>query len=170
MLLGPYREPASTSGAVWQSLRARPGHGTSSGDGAARSWPTPASLARAASLPQSPGGSRPAFRSRSIRGTSRLVGCGYVASDGESESASPGLGHRGLLVVIWEAGLPFELVAAPTIDRPGTDRHPRRAGAGSAALRPRPTLGGAGCCRRPKLGRTADGLVVADEITPAESP
>jgi nucleotide-binding universal stress UspA family protein len=71
-----------------------------------------------------------------------------------------------LVVVIWESGLPFELAAVPTVepapidiraalelDQELYDQARRMAEQAAADARAR--------------GRTADGLVVADEITPA---
>jgi nucleotide-binding universal stress UspA family protein len=73
-----------------------------------------------------------------------------------------------LVVVIWEAGLPFDLAAAPTIELAPVDIR--------AALEwdqqlydsaRRLAEQAAGDAR--ELGRTADGLVVADEMTPADT-
>ncbi len=73
-----------------------------------------------------------------------------------------------LVVVIWEAGLPFDLVAAPTVDPAPIDiraaleldqqlydRAQRWAEQAAAEARAR--------------GRSADGLVVADEMSPADT-
>jgi nucleotide-binding universal stress UspA family protein len=73
-----------------------------------------------------------------------------------------------LVVVIWEAGLPFDLLTVPTVDpapidvraaleldQQRYDRAQRWAEQAAADAR--------------ELGRTADGLVVADEMTPADT-
>jgi len=73
-----------------------------------------------------------------------------------------------LVVMIWEPGQPFELAAAPTVDpapidiraaleldQQRYDRARRQAEQAAADARER--------------GRTADGLVVADELTPADT-
>jgi nucleotide-binding universal stress UspA family protein len=73
-----------------------------------------------------------------------------------------------LVVMIWEAGLPFELAAVPTVepapidirtalelDQEAYDRARRMAEQAAADARAH--------------GRTADGLVVADEMTPADT-
>jgi nucleotide-binding universal stress UspA family protein len=73
-----------------------------------------------------------------------------------------------LVVMIWEAGLPFELAAVPTVepapidirtalelDQEAYDQARRMAEQAAADARAR--------------GRTADGLVVADEMTPADT-
>jgi nucleotide-binding universal stress UspA family protein len=73
-----------------------------------------------------------------------------------------------LVVVIWEPGLPFELVAAPTIDPAPIDIR--------AALELDQQLYGRArrwaeqaAAEARERGRTADGLVVADKITPADT-
>jgi nucleotide-binding universal stress UspA family protein len=73
-----------------------------------------------------------------------------------------------LVVVIWEAGLPFDLLAEPTVDPAPVDIR--------AALeldqrlydRARRWAEQAAADAR-ELGRTAAGLVVADEMSPADT-
>ena len=70
-----------------------------------------------------------------MRSGPALVGYdGSPAAQQALQAAIDLLGPVPLLVVmIWEPGQPFEVVAVPTVD-PGTDRHPRRARAGPAAV------------------------------------
>lgn len=97
---------------------------------------------------------------------------GYDGSPAAKQALQAAIGLLGpvpiLVVVIWEAGQPFELAAVPTVepapidiraalelDQQLYDRARRSAEQAAADAR--------------KHGRTADGLVVADEITPADT-
>jgi nucleotide-binding universal stress UspA family protein len=97
---------------------------------------------------------------------------GYDGSPAATQALQEAIDLLGpvplLVVVIWEAGLPFELAATPTIDpapidiraaleldRQRYDRARRWAEQAAADAR--------------QAGGTADGLVVADELTPADT-
>jgi nucleotide-binding universal stress UspA family protein len=97
---------------------------------------------------------------------------GYDGSPAATQALQEAIDLLGpvplLVVVIWEAGLPFELAATPTIDpapidiraaleldRQLYDRARRWAEQAAADAR--------------QAGGTADGLVVADELTPADT-
>jgi nucleotide-binding universal stress UspA family protein len=97
---------------------------------------------------------------------------GYDGSPAAKRALQEAIGLLGpvpiLVVVIWEAGLSFDVVAVPTVDPAPVDIRAAleldqqlydqaRRWAEQAAAEAR------------ELGRKADGLVVADEMSPADT-
>jgi nucleotide-binding universal stress UspA family protein len=73
-----------------------------------------------------------------------------------------------LTVVVWEAGLPFDLLTVPTVDPAPIDI--RAALELDQQLYDRARrLAEQAAADASELGRTAEGLVVADEMTPADT-
>jgi nucleotide-binding universal stress UspA family protein len=73
-----------------------------------------------------------------------------------------------LVVVIWEAGLPFDLLAEPTVDPAPVDIRAALELDQQLYDRARRWAEQAAADAR-ELGRTAAGLVVADEMSPADT-
>jgi nucleotide-binding universal stress UspA family protein len=73
-----------------------------------------------------------------------------------------------LVVMVWEAGLPFDLLTIPTVDPAPIDIRPALELDQQRYDRARRSTEQAAAEAR-ELGRTADGLVVADEMTPADT-
>jgi nucleotide-binding universal stress UspA family protein len=105
-----------------------------------------------------------------MRSGPALVGYdGSPAAQQALQEAIDLLGPVPLLVVmIWEPGQPFEVVAAPTVDPAPIDIRAALELDQQLYDRARRWVEQAAADAR-KHGRTADGLVVADEMTPADT-